>query len=413
MLLHRRGATVALVAVMGLLASACHSNNWYSFRGYNDGRANNADTNNLTIAQASKLTQVGEAPIGSLPNNGVYASTQSGPIEVDGTLFVNGNDGYLHAFLETNGPNNDPYLFNIWNAPTSATLSIDNPPASSAYANVGRLILAPSAQNNVVYAYTTGGEFAWSTNLGALGGMINLSSSAIDDSTQGVIDISAGDYVFSLNPNNGAVLYQSAKYNDITTPVIGGWVPVSGGGNFLWFGTYGGHVRGLNDVTLAEVWDFADASGKPIGAITHDWGGAQVVAAVSGDNLIGLNDTTGHQNWKGTNGTVTPNCGCGTMELTAAPGVVYMVTLDGRIRSFNSNSGAQMLQTNTEPASSSITMANGVIYGTDPVISFNAGNLTQLDKPALSFTAAPFAEAVPADGAVWIVGTDGFLHELT
>jgi hypothetical protein len=420
MLLRRTGGGLVLIAVMGLLTSACHFNNWYAYRGYNGGDANNSDSHNLTVAQASALKEAGKAPIGnlSLPANVYEATYQSGPIEVDGAVYVNGNDGYLHAFSEADGPDADTYLDNLWNAPTNASEYIGSPPPSAVSAidpKIGRLILAPSAQNNVVYAYQTNGHLQWTADLGAQGGSIGIWSSAVDDARQGVTVIGAGSYVFDLNTDTGAILHRSAKYASITTPVIGGWDPVAGAaaGEYVWFGTSTGHVKALNDIDLSLAWDFVDGSGLTIGGITHDDNSTHVIAGVAGGNLIGLDDSTGARDWTGTLGTTTPNCACGSGALAATQGAVYMVTGDGHLRSFDTNTGVANLATTNTPGPASITMANGVVYGADPVISFNASNLTQLQKPSLSFTPTIWTETVPADGALWVVGTDGFLHELT
>jgi hypothetical protein len=90
-----------------------------------------------------------------------------------------------------------------------------------------------------------------------------------------------------------------------------------------------------------------------------------------------------------------------------------MVTGDGHLRSFDSNTGVANLATTGTPGPVNITTANGVVYGADPVVSFNATNLTELPVPSVKFLATQWTEAVPADGALWIVGTDGVLHELT
>jgi outer membrane protein assembly factor BamB len=419
MLLRRTGASLVLIAAMGLLTSACHFNNWYGYRGYNDGGANNVDSHNLTAAQASPLTEAGEAPIGSLtlPALAGAADFQTGPIEVDGTLFVNGNDGYLHAFAETDGKDADTYLDNPWNGKTSGTVGVGSPPPSAVTAgdpHIGRLILAPSAQSNVVYAYRTDGTLQWSADLGAQGGAIGLWSSAVDDSRQGVTVIGAGNYVFTLNTDTGAILSRSTKFAEITTPVIGGFVPVPGGtGEFVWFGTTTGHVKGLDDANLGEVWDFADGSATAMGAITADTSG-HVIAGIAGGNLIGLDEATGGREWTGTLGSGSPNCACGSGALAVSGSAVYMVTSDGHIRSFDTSTGVANLGSTTTTGPASITIANGVVYGSDPVVTYGASDLAKLAKqPSLSFGATVWTEAVPADGAVWIVGTDGYLHELT
>jgi outer membrane protein assembly factor BamB len=418
MLLRRTGAAVSLIAVMGLLTSACHFNNWYGYRGYNDGGANNVDSHNLSTAQASSLKEVGSAPIGSLnlPALAGAADFQTGPIEVDGTLFVNGNDGYLHAYAEADGPDADAYLDNPWNAQTSGAVGISNPPPSAVSAvdpHIGRLILAPSAQNDVVYAFQTNGHLQWTADLGAQGGAIGLWSSAVDDSRQGVTVIGAGNYVFTLNTDTGAILHRSVKYAQITTPVIGGFAPVSGGtGEFVWFGTTTGHIKGLDDASLNEVWDFVDGSATAIGGIAADTSG-HVIAGVAGGNLIGLDEATGGRDWTGTLGSGTPNCACGSGALAVSGGAVYMVTSDGHIRSFDTSTGVANLASSTTTGPASISIANGVVYGADPVVAYAASTLAQFPKPSLSFAATVWTEAVPADGALWIVGTDGFLHELT
>ena len=44
--------------------------------------------------------------------------------------------------------------------------------------------------------------------------------------------------------------------------------------------------------------------------------------------------------------------------------------------------------------------------------TFNAGNLAVISTPSLSFSMGQFAEPVPADGALWMVGIDGYLHKV-
>jgi hypothetical protein len=418
MLLRKTGGAVVLIAVMGLLTSACHFNNWYSYRGYNGGGANNTDSHNLTIAQASSLSEVGSAPIGdlNLPANSAYATYQSGPIEVDGTVYVNGNDGYLHAFLED--PDAGKQLKELWKEPTDASIWIGSPSPSAVNAvdpHIGRLILAPSTKAEKVFAFQTNGHLQWTADLGAQGGSIGIWSTAVDDERQGIAVIGAGSYVFDINIDTGTIVHRSAAYTSITTPVIGGWDPVAGAaaGEYVWFGTSTGHVKALNDFDLSQAWDYADGSGFTIGAIAHDDNSTRVIAGVSGGNLLGIDDSTGVHDWTGKLGTTTPNCACVSGSLAITPGTVYMVTGDGHLRSFDSNTGVANLATTGTPGPVNITTANGVVYGADPVVSFNASNLSQLPTPGLKFAATQWTEAVPADGPLWIVGTDGLLHELT
>ncbi|HET9727935.1 MAG TPA: hypothetical protein VFR41_00865, partial [Acidimicrobiia bacterium] len=122
--LRNHGVRVAIVATMALLAGACHYNNWSSLRGDNAGTASNNDSHNITVSQAGALTEQKNVQIGSVPSLGTNVLFQSGPIEVNGNVYVNGDDGYLHAFGEDK-------LNNLWNARTAGSAALENPTPSA------------------------------------------------------------------------------------------------------------------------------------------------------------------------------------------------------------------------------------------------------------------------------------------
>ncbi|HET9728248.1 MAG TPA: PQQ-binding-like beta-propeller repeat protein, partial [Acidimicrobiia bacterium] len=236
---------------------------------------------------------------------------------------------------------------------------------------------------------------------------------------QGLTIIGAGDYAFALVTDTGAIFKRSAKFGgQITTSVIGGWKPVSGGvGDYVWFGTGTGHVKALDDATMGELWSYADTSGFQIADIAHeDNGGTHLFAGEAGGNMHGLDDTTGTKNWDAKNGTATPNCACGFGAIMALGSEAYMVQSDGHVRSYRASDGTADLATSGTPGPTMITEANGVIlgslYGSNAIKTFNAGNLAVISTPSLSFSMGQYAEPVPADGALWLVGIDGYLHKV-
>lgn len=385
---------VALITVMGVVTGACHFNNWYEFRGYNDLRASNQDPHNLNTTSVQGLHQAYQVPIGSV--SGYYAALQSGPIEVDGDVFVNGNDGYLHAYKEANGQN-------LWNGPTSGTASIGSPPPTGAYSvnpAVFRFIVAPSAANNVVYAYRLNGTPLWATALGPWGGSIDVNSAAVDDTGSGQVFITAGRAVFSLNEDTGAVLWTYTLGSAASAPVM---MP---SGNYVYVGTSGGHVKALHSIGGGLAWDWAAASSLPIAGLAFD-DSSLVIVSISGGDLKALTATGPNVVWtaKGFGGSAV------TAENAPAyaNGVVYEVTADGRVKAFSDGNGRQIWETSGTPTPTSISIANGVLYAAPTLKAFNASGLGLLANPGFTGSYAD-SEAVPADGLVWVVGSDGYLH---
>ncbi|HET9728249.1 MAG TPA: PQQ-binding-like beta-propeller repeat protein [Acidimicrobiia bacterium] len=412
----RFGTSFAVVAVMAIVASGCHFNNWYQYRGYGDGTASNDDSHNLTTAQATSLTEQAKAKIGTVPSLDTNTLFQSGPVEFEGVIYVNGEDGSLHAYDE-NG------LKSLWDAKTSGKTSLSNPPASVATTYppgkpIDNVIIAPSTIDNTVYAFHLDGSLAWSTNLGGQGGTININSSALNEVGGGITLIGAGTRVFTLDSTTGNIDRRSTSFTgSVTTPVLGGFRPSGvGTGNLVWFGTGAGHVKALDDASLTQVWDWKNGSGNKIGAITTDGDNENLLfAGTNGGQVVALDGSTGIQRGVPMNNGISMPCACGQSgELAASGQVLFMTGTDLKVRSFLITTFNEIAETATAPGPSYLTVAGGVLYGTWPLRLMDAQFLTILSKPTFAGWAAnSSAEAVPADGALWVVGTDGFIHELT
>ncbi|HET9728919.1 MAG TPA: PQQ-binding-like beta-propeller repeat protein, partial [Acidimicrobiia bacterium] len=189
----------------------------------------------------------------------------------------------------------------------------------------------------------------------------------------------------------------------------------NGVGEIIWFGTRDGHVRALNDDNMSSVFDFQNGSGLPIAAIAHEEGtGTKVFAGTAGGNLVALDERTGSKLWTASSGNATPNCACGMGSIASSAGSVYMGAQDGFVYRFSATDGAKQAATASAVYAGFVTVSNGVVYGLDTtkVRTFDATSLALVGTPALTSTPTYFTEPVPADGALWLVEGDGFLHKL-
>jgi outer membrane protein assembly factor BamB len=326
---------------MALTVAAC---DWPQLRGgaARDGFNPESDATSITVMNAPGLRLLRQAPVGD-PYITYQHNYPGDPVVASGRVFVNGGDGFLHAF-------NESTLVEIWKSTVTGGdgFALGEPPAAAATSTTV-YVVAPvnSSAGSTLFAFnaSTGAQI-WSTTLP--GGLTVTAS--VPALLNGRVYVGTGTGVTSIDATTGSIVWHATS-GVATSKVSVGASVVYGSG---------GVVKALDLNTGAVIWtsgsypglasDVALANGRAI--VRHYNSRLRAFDATSGALVWTAKDAGGVE--------ITP-----ASAPAIAYGKVFATTANGHLRAFNETSGAQLWSANAG-SSTGVSIANGVAFTASP-----------------------------------------------
>ena len=403
----------AFVGAMAILTAGC-TFSWAALRGGADrtGFSQENDTGSLSTANVTSVHAVFSVPIPGISDNVQFndanAQNEQTPPAVAANasfvtgVFVNGIDGYLHAF--------DLGGHARWRvATTGQPTDLAPTPAMSGNAVI---VAFGTPGGSTLAAYNApNGTLLWSHALAE-----SISARAGAPAVDGnMVYVANGERVSQFNVNGTFVRDYTTAQTPITAPVA-----VANGALFI--GTQAGGLLAENIVNGTEMWRYGCAD--PDGCNETDG------VAVSGSSVV-MSRHNGHVKMlsTGTDGVnaggiviwvaqnpATDNPDIDRVQPVIAYGKVYLATQSGALTALDLNTGAQVWRTPVVWRPKALAVSNGVLFSTDPLRAYDAGTGAPLAKIlktpiGLDFegAAAQGTDVVIADHAIWQINADGTL----